>query len=356
MFQGAYGARYGSRPLSAGGAHQYPWGTVPQVDDKPRNPYVGNEYGIGYLDGGRPLSGVSTGATSYGISLSRPESGNTFAYSSRPQSRSSAAGLGQSRRARSASRSRPLSGYGSIGRPGTAVSRERPSTATFAPVPPGRSVPERPATATAASRGAYVARPHDREVHRPRPLTHVPRTDRWHGLGAVGSEPRIERAQSAPGLRPRSAKVVQSARVARPQNLDAEFEMFAEARPIAPRLMPLRPDTTSATLSGMKKEIAQLKANSDELQDGCDAAQQFIDDFRHKHTFPQMCEDLKATLWPEIKAAHEEITNMFEEERRETYELSQQVELLTHEKNSIAYVLYRMDQQVSEIERTIGHR
>ena len=26
-----------------------------------------------------------------------------------------------------------------------------------------------------------------------------------------------------------------------------------------------RPDTTSATLSGMKKEIAQLKANSDEL-------------------------------------------------------------------------------------------
>jgi len=139
-------------------------------------------------------------------------------------------------------------------------------------------------------------------------------------------------------------------------DIDAQFEMFAEARPIAPRLMPLRPDTTSATLSGMKKEIAQLKANSDELQDGCDQAQQCIDDFRHQHTFPQMCEDLKATLWPEIKAAHEEITNMFEEERMETYELSQQVELLTHEKNSIAYVLYRMDQQVSEIERTIGHR
>ena len=37
------------------------------------------------------------------------------------------------------------------------------------------------------------------------------------------------------------------------------------------------------------------------------------------------CEDLKAVLWPEIKAAHEEITNMFEEERMETYELSQQV-------------------------------
>ena len=31
-------------------------------------------YGVGYLDSGRPLSGVSTGATSYGISLSRPES------------------------------------------------------------------------------------------------------------------------------------------------------------------------------------------------------------------------------------------------------------------------------------------
>jgi hypothetical protein len=106
----------------------------------------------------------------------------------------------------------------------------------------------------------------------------------------------------------------------------------------------------------MKKELAQLKANSDELQNGCDQAQQFIDDFRHKHNFPQMCEDLKLTLWPEIKAAHEEITNMFEEERMETYELSQQVELLTHEKNSIAYVLYRMDQQVGEIERTIGHR
>ena len=38
------------------------------------------------------------------------------------------------------------------------------------------------------------------------------------------------------------------------------------------------------------------------------------------------CEDLKLTLWPEIKAAHEEITNMFEEERMETYELSQQVQ------------------------------
>jgi hypothetical protein len=171
-------------------------------------------------------------------------------------------------------------------------------------------------------------------------LTHVPRTDRWHGLGSVGSEPRIERAQSAPGLRPRSAKVM-SARPA--QDIDAQFEMFAEARPIAPRLMPLRPDTTSTTLSGMKKEITQLKANFDELQNGCADAQQFIDDFRHQHTFPQMCEDLKITLWPEIKAAHEEITNMFEEERMETYELSQQVELLTHEKNSIAYVLYRMD-------------
>ena len=39
------------------------------------------------------------------------------------------------------------------------------------------------------------------------------------------------------------------------------------------------------------------------------------------------CEDLKLTLWPEIKAAHEEITNMFEEERMETYELSQQAQM-----------------------------
>merc|ERR1719238_1094998 len=170
-------------------------------------------------------------------------------------------------------------------------------------------------------------------------MTHVPRTDRWHGLGTLGSEPRVEPAQSAPGLRPRSAK----GQSARPQDIDAQFEMFAEARPVAPRLMPLRPDTTSATLSGMKKEIAQLKANSDELQDGCDAAQQFIDDFRHKHTFPQMCEELKLTLWPEIKAAHEEITNMFEEERMETYELSQQVELLTHEEITNMFEEERME-------------
>ena len=46
---------------------------------------------------------------------------------------------------------------------------------------------------------------------------------------------------------------------------------------------------------------------------------------RRPHVQPRRCEDLKATLWPEIKAAHEEITNMFEEERMETYELSQQV-------------------------------
>lgn len=39
-----------------------------------------------------------------------------------------------------------------------------------------------------------------------------------------------------------------------------------------------------------------------------------------------------------------------------TYELQQQVDLLKHEKNSIAYVLYRMDQKMTEIEATIGHR
>ena len=50
------------------------------------------------------------------------------------------------------------------------------------------------------------------------------------------------------------------------------------------------------------------------------------DRVRRPHVQPRRCEDLKATLWPEIKAAHEEITNMFEEERMETYELSQQAQ------------------------------
>jgi hypothetical protein len=184
-------------------------------------------------------------------------------------------------------------------------------------------------------------------------MSSVARTDRWHGLGSLRSEPQLERAQSAPGfrgLRPVSAQVV------RTNDPEEQFEQFAQPRPVAPRLMPMRPEETSMTLSGMKKEIAQLKSNANDNEDRCDSARKKMDDFRNKHTFPQMCEDLKETLWPEILEAKKQITDIFEEERMETYELSQQVELLTHEKNSIAYVLYRMDQQVSEIVRIIGHR
>ena len=173
----------------------------------------------------------------------------------------------------------------------------------------------------------------------------------------------LSRARSAPGFRappppPRSAVSSGWGQGTRGmvEERSPEVHMDVQPRepPVVPRLMPLR--SSSASLSGMKREIATLKANADELVDRSDSARGHMEDFRCKHEFPAMCEDLKANLWPEIIAARAEITDIFEEIRMNTYELQQQVDLLKHEKNSIAYVLYRMDQQMSNIEATIGHR
>lgn len=120
-------------------------------------------------------------------------------------------------------------------------------------------------------------------------------------------------------------------------------------------LLPL-PLPTDASISGMKKEIATLKFNLDHIQDRQDSARGHMDDFRTDHIFPQQCEEFKALLWPEVRAARAEITDVFEELRMETFDLQQQVDQLKSDKNNIAYVLFRMTQKVREIEEIIGHR
>jgi len=348
----------------SGGMHQYPWGMVPTVDDKPNNPYHESEYRVGYHENagnGRPLSSASTAYT-YGASLSRPVSGMGLGMS-RPVSRSTA-GLNRSR-AGTAPRSRSVS----------AVRSNRQLSASQS-AHGARSA--RPFSAqTATSSGTTV---------RARPLSGVPRSsDRWQGLGhqpdqsgerqaavrpttagAFGRSesslyarahetipPRMSRTHSAPHIRgppppPRSA--FSNVEVYRTPT----YEVDVSSNAPVPRLLPLK--NAPASLSGMKREMATLKGNINEIQDRQDSARGLIEEFRTQHDFPTMCEELKAQLWPEIIAARAEITDMFEEMRMETYELQQQVDLLKHEKNSIAYVLFRMDQKVKQITEIIGHR
>ena len=52
----------------------------------------------------------------------------------------------------------------------------------------------------------------------------------------------------------------------------------------------------------MKKEIATLNFNLDHIQDRQDSARGHMDRFRHENLFPQMCEEFKALLWPEVRA------------------------------------------------------
>lgn len=325
------------RPPDGSRDMRYPWGTVPTHDDKPRNPYAEAEFAFGHMYGRdeRPMSSASTAPT-YGPSLSRP---------------ASSAGLGQSR----------------------PVSRSRVRSA----------LPRSHSAVRAADAPSYMT---SGNTVRARPQSGVPRTERWQGLGnerhdmsegarsrpATASSrsrprpqsgythrgmqesmpPRIERVRSAPNIRaPRSAfscvEVMKSPHVQAEAYLD---------QPVIPRLLPLKNTAGTMSLSGMKRELETLKANCTEIQDRQDSARGHMEVFRGDHLFVRQCEELKETLWPEIQAARAEITGMFEEMRLETYELQQQVDLLKHEKNSVAYILFRMDQKVKEIEEIIGHR
>jgi len=110
------------------------------------------------------------------------------------------------------------------------------------------------------------------------------------------------------------------------------------------------------SLSGMKKEIKTIKFNIGHINDRQDSARELITDFRENQEFPQMCEDVKRDLWPVITQARQDITVLFDELKRETKDLQDQVDYLKNGKNSIAFVLFRMTQKVKDIEEIIGHR